>query len=203
MSALENFGFSTKGINQKVLFEACLSPRGPKTGFLRSAYCGFKAPLDILLLEQMNPAEILGVASGFFVTAKNERGQNQSDWRPAFLYTTMQERAKKHYGVELEKIDDLSHERKVRPYTGDLHDRLSSVKLSDERRKKIMDGSVEYERDIRFVHDPGNGLYPSNSVMKLYIKNLFSNISSKYGRYEAETQKDPIDMPIQPDSIQS
>lgn len=197
----ENFGFTKKGVNQKVLFEACSTPRGPRTGFLRAAYCGFKAPLDVLLLEQMNPAEILGVAAGFFIAAKNEKNLDHPDWRPSFLYLTMQEMAKKHYELELDRIDTVSFERKVRPYTGDLYDCLSIVKLSDARREKILSDSAQYARDVRFVHDPGNGTYPSNSLMRLYIKNLFSNISGKYSKYLNETKKEPMDMPIQPDVL--
>ncbi len=191
--AIPLFGFDKKGINQRVLFEQCLRKQGPSTGFLRAAYCGFHSPLDEMLLAEMNPAEILGVSAGFFIAARKRQRLNFAEARPNGLYNGMLECAKEHYESELDRIDNVSHELKVRPYKDNLYDRLSR-NLDAGRSKKLISRVAEYFREVDFVHDPCMGLHPSMSSMKLYIKQLFSRINSKYHAYESQlAQREPVD----------
>ncbi len=189
-----NFGFSAKRINRKVLAEATQFGSNPSHGFLSAVFRGVKAPWEGRLMAVMNPAEILGVAAGFtYAAARHMDFLFQRDLRHAGLYSGMLEAGKECYQRQIEKLDDISFDLKVRPHRdGTLHERLSAVKLPSDV-KDIGERAEEYLRDFKFIYDTYATKHATGNTVRHYSKWICDSIERLYEEYSAQIAKEKLD----------
>jgi len=173
MTRLLNFGFSSSGINQILL------ARQP-AGFLKAIWRGLPA-LDARLLFKMNPAEILGAASGYYQAVTFR--ENVLSKNPAIMYRMLFDVGRENYAAQIESIDDESFDRNVRPYTSDLLARLNDVVLPEEDSKQIVEKAEKHVGDIKEMYDPNRNRASGPAAQKRYASHIHETFTKKYEKY--------------------
>ena len=184
-----NFGFNNKGISQRLLVSCSQVYKKPNHAFLNAVYGGLQALVEPHLLEQMNPAEILGVSAGFYC-AGSKKITLADTQRPETLYESLISIPNEHfpYKVALDRIDDESFSRNVRPFTTPLAERLQAVKLPAQKIIEMNESTIDYFKNFSQLYNPCKNLWASGRTQKKYAHEIFRLLESKYALLRLENE---------------
>ncbi len=153
MALNENFGFTPRGVNQRIL----CGPEGFRAyfNFLDDVYLGLQqGPMVSDLFQVMNPEEILAASAGWAEVARQRNRTIVTD--PSRFYSQVVRVAFGSYARILNTIKAHAEERGVAPFTtskGDLAQRVEEIFDCRPRVREILD--VDKLRDTieRGLHE--------------------------------------------------
>jgi hypothetical protein len=191
----QSFGFTKSGVSANTLIAPEITnPHVEKRryGFLKNSYQGGMVFSDPRLFINMNPAQILGVRTGYTLAVNAGDKYVLYIKSLSILYINLLERARKTYEGELDQVEDAALGRGVNPFErsdSSLSERLNAViarspDITEKFKESLPGMELSVINKSTDVYDPNcDARTRGSSNRRLYAKPIVNGLHQLYSKF--------------------